>query len=117
MTRPRPATQSPRFDQGLQPERTDLAWRRTVLALMVGSLISARLLPAVLGPWAFMVPLGGVLGAGWLLMGTYRRAREVQRVLLGGSGALPDGRLMLGLATIVLSAACLGVLYVLLLRQ
>lgn len=48
------------FDPGLQPERTELAWRRTALVLAIGSLLGIRLLPLSLNsPW-WVAP--GVLG-------------------------------------------------------
>ena len=45
------------FDPGLQPERTGLAWRRTLLTLAVAALIALRLLPPVLGTWSLGVGL------------------------------------------------------------
>ena len=45
------------FDPGMQPERTALAWRRTALAMGVGSIASLRVFPLAFGPWA-LVPAG-----------------------------------------------------------
>lgn len=50
-------------DPGLQPERTELSWRRTLLALAVGALVSVRVLPDVLGDWTIVTGIGGVLVA------------------------------------------------------
>ena len=50
-------------DPGLQPERTELSWRRTLLALAVGALVSVRVLPPVLGAWTIATGLLGVLVA------------------------------------------------------
>jgi hypothetical protein len=100
------------FDPGLQPERTALAWRRTVLSLGLGALVALRLLPPVLGMWSLAAGLAGVLFAGliWLLAG--RRARRTSTALLDSSRLLPDGRLLLLLTLIVAGAAVLGILYV-----
>lgn len=60
MTVPGPDTAGP-FDPGLQPERTELAWRRTALAIAIGSLVSLRIFPLVLPPP--LAALGFVPGA------------------------------------------------------
>src|SRR5215207_484055 len=49
------------FDPGLQPERTELAWRRATLALIVGALVALRLLPPALGSWSIIVGLAGLV--------------------------------------------------------
>ena len=104
-------TTGPLFDPGLQPERTALAWRRTVLSLALGALIALRVLPRVLGPWSVVAGFAGIALAAliWVLAG--RRARQTRKALLGSAQPMPDARLLLLLAVVVAGGAALGVLY------
>src|SRR6185503_9375612 len=56
----RPGPMSGPVDAGLQAERTALAWRRTCLALLAGSLVATRILPEFFGAWSALL---GVTGA------------------------------------------------------
>jgi hypothetical protein len=82
------------WDPGLQPERTALAWRRTGLALTVGSLIGLRVLPALLGPAAYAVAGLAVAASLGVLWAAHRRYRRVHRLLVSGGdvagGAVSD---------------------------
>jgi uncharacterized membrane protein YidH (DUF202 family) len=80
------------FDPGLQPERTELAWRRTALAIAIGSVISLRifplLLPADAAAWG-LAP--GVLGIGaacvfWVAA----RRRQLQTTAALRSSSAPE---------------------------
>lgn len=73
------------WDQGLQPERTALAWRRTGLALAVGSLIGMRVLPPLLGPAAYVLAGLGVVASLAVLAAAHRRYRRVHRLLLAAA--------------------------------
>jgi uncharacterized membrane protein YidH (DUF202 family) len=65
------------FDAGLQPERTQLSWRRTALSIGAGSLVSVRIFPEVLGTaWAMVPGFLGLLFAGWLWNEGHRRYRR-----------------------------------------
>lgn len=48
------------FDQGLQPERTFLAWQRTVLALGVSCAVAVRFTAPHFGPVAIIAGIGGL---------------------------------------------------------
>lgn len=48
------------FDQGLQPERTFLAWQRTVLALGVACAVAVRFTAPHFGPVAIVAGIGGL---------------------------------------------------------
>jgi uncharacterized membrane protein YidH (DUF202 family) len=107
VTAPPPAL----FDPGLQPERTELAWRRTCLALGVGSLIAMRVLPVAFGSALWV--LGGVAGlvaAALLWVFARRRYRAGTDALHadGDRARMPDGRLILALASLVTVVAAVS---------
>jgi uncharacterized membrane protein YidH (DUF202 family) len=99
------------FDPGLQPERTELAWRRTSLAVTVGALVALRLLPPTLGSWSISVGLVGLVMAVLIWVLAYRRARHTNQAL-HERGQLPGGGLLLLLATATTAGAAFGLLYV-----
>jgi uncharacterized membrane protein YidH (DUF202 family) len=103
------------FDPGLQPERTALAWRRTLLAVAVGALVSLRILPPVLGSWSIGLSLGGVVAGGVLWAAARRRAEAVDAALLHRRRTLPGGRLPAVLGGVVAVGALTGLVCVLLL--
>jgi len=78
------------WDAGLQPERTALAWRRTGLALTVGSLIGLRVLPTLLGPSALVLAGVGVVASLAVLAAAHRRYRRVHRLLVSAREAATD---------------------------
>jgi uncharacterized membrane protein YidH (DUF202 family) len=95
------------FDPGLQPERTELAWRRTALAIGVGSLLALRVLPSIAATPAaqqlLLAPgIAGVVFAVLLWAGARARHHAVNRALLDDRPAdLPDARLLMMLTLFV----------------
>ncbi|MBN9224369.1 MULTISPECIES: DUF202 domain-containing protein [unclassified Microbacterium] len=74
-------------DPGAQPERTELAWRRTVLSLAVGSLVSMRFFPELFGDVRWAVPgIAGLVAAGIIALAARRRYR------LAASRCTPERR-------------------------
>jgi uncharacterized membrane protein YidH (DUF202 family) len=103
------------FDAGLQPERTLLAWRRTALALGVGSLAGARISVPVLGAVGVAVGLVGAIAALAAYTAASFRYRRTHRALVGAQ-ALPGGALPLAAMTggvILISVAALAYVLVL----
>ncbi len=95
------------FDPGLQPERTVLAWQRTVLALGIGVLAGSRMLLPVLGVLTYVflaVGLAVVLG---LFLAIRRRYERMHAHLTRESRlSLPHGAVLPGaMALFVLLAA------------
>ena len=99
------------FDPGLQPERTALAWRRTVLSLLVGGLLALRVLPRSLGAWSFAASLLGLTITAVLWVLAQRRAQVVRRAL-ENTAALPGGALLLLLSFLSSGGAVLALAYV-----
>ncbi len=98
---------SPIFDPGLQPERTRLAWRRTLLALAVGSVLALRVLPERVGSWAYAIAVVGFLAAADLAVATHRRSATVDRALAAGE-KLPGAVMLLTLSVAVAVLATLS---------
>lgn len=93
-------------DPAAPQERTSLAWRRTGLALLIGSLTIGRLTLETLGP-AVVVPtvLAAAL-AGWVLIASLR-TRRLARAHPGDPtfSVLADGRLPAVVAALVAGLA------------
>jgi len=96
------------YDPGLQPERTELAWRRTALALAVGSLVSMRVLPVMLDSLVWIVPgIVGLVASALLWIAARARYRAVYRAIhpIENPALLPDARLI---AVMTLLCICIG---------
>ena len=100
------------FDAGLQLERTALAWRRTTLSLVVGSLAGARILPEVWGPAGLIVAGVGILASVALFVLAHRRFR-LQSGRLRSAEPLADGTLPALMAAAVLAVAVVALVFTL----
>jgi len=112
------------FDPGLQPERTELAWRRTALAIAIGSLISLRIFPLVLPSagtvWGLVPGAVGLAAACALWFAARRRQLQVTAALraslLPGPPTVPapGGGMMLALTALATAfgAACIAIVIV-----
>jgi hypothetical protein len=93
------------FDPGLQPERTSLAWQRTLLALTVGMLAASRGLLSLLGPASYVIAGAGLVVVALLAVAVHRRYRGVHEGLTSPVSTLPGaGRLVAAAA--ILTVVC-----------
>lgn len=110
------------FDPGLQPERTELAWRRTALAIGVASLLALRILPATAArpEFAPLLLAPGILGLAFAVVFWTRadaRHRRITRALLDERpGALPGAGLLLLLTVFVIGCGVVAAIVVMLPR-
>lgn len=104
------------FDAGLQPERTRLAWRRTLLALLVAAVVGERLLAPLLGRAALLLAGAGLLAVLALSVAVVRRTRATD-ASLHGRGHLADAHGGAVLAVTALLCSAGGVLALVLVVQ
>ncbi|MBF4571919.1 DUF202 domain-containing protein [Herbiconiux sp. VKM Ac-1786] len=91
------------FDPGLQPERTILAWRRTILSFAIASVVVARF--AYDPMWLTTAGFGIAISAtGWICI--ERRQRTSIRSLLAGNIARPAG---VAITIAAIATLCLGI--------
>lgn len=84
----------PAADNGLQRERTTLAWRRTGLALIVAALVIGRLSAQETGPAAVVPIVFGVVVVAVALVWTLREGpRDGSGGVSAFDSVLTDGRL------------------------
>lgn len=102
------------FDPGLQPERTALSWRRTLLALVVVAVVGERLLSPALGGGALLLGAGGLVAVMALAVASVRRSRAIDVSLRARGDLSGAGGAGLFAAVTALSAAA-GVLALVLL--
>jgi uncharacterized membrane protein YidH (DUF202 family) len=93
-------------DPGLQQERTMLAWRRTGLALLVGSLTIGRLTLEVIGPVVVVPTVLTATLAGWVVVESLRSRRLARaHPHEPGFSVLSDGRLPAAVAAVLAGLA------------
>lgn len=99
------------FDPGLQPERTGLAWQRTCISFLGGSLVAMKVLPQILGEWSVLLGAAGAAEAAILLLAVRRRYLGHHRLLTsegGETAPLANGRLIAALALSVAAAGAVS---------
>lgn len=99
----------PPADPGLQPERTILAWRRTILAIAAGTAVAGRYLGAGNTWLGVVLPLAALVGGAVMLALTTRRLHAFSDALReaaesGERAPMPSAGIL-----VVLSAACLAI--------
>jgi len=100
------------FDPGLQPERTELAWRRTALAFAVGSLVALRLLPAAFeNGWWSLAGVAGLAASALVWVMARSRSRAVNSVLAadGDHASMPGAGVLATLTGLAIAAGLAGV--------
>ena len=101
------------FDQGLQPERTLLAWKRTILLLGVGTAVGARFTLEQGGWIALTAGIVGLVLAGASYLAAIARYSYSNKRLLEFQSILSGGALFALVASAMLLLAVLAFWYLL----
>lgn len=103
------------FDEGLQPERTELAWRRTALSFGVAALIAFRLLSQAFGDPSWALPaLVAIVAVGGVWLAARRRYVSTSAALIAGRAErMPSGMLLLIVSAMTMLIALGGLAAVL----
>ncbi len=97
------------WDEGLQPERTTLAWQRLAITLFGIALAIPKLTRPVIGDWSAIPTLIVAAIATTLFSTSHARYRRLHGHLTAGNDDLPhDGRLPLLTAATALLLAVIG---------
>lgn len=92
-------------DAGLQPERTWMAWRRTLLSLVAASLLCLRWVPHH-GRFAYVLVALALLAALAIGLGQQRRYRQSIAAINNGRAAAP----VIEVLALAVACAALGAL-------
>lgn len=98
------------FDAGLQAERTEMAWRRTALAVAVGAVGGTRLAVPHLGYAAVLIGSVGLLLAVVVSGVARRRYRAIHRSLTAHGDLTSVRSAGVPIVGLVLGSVALGVL-------
>lgn len=96
-------------DPGLQPERTALAWARTMMALVTVSAIFLRWLPHHGMPVLLLVGVSLATAAGIYLTQRRRYSASAQGITKGVVGASISPVVWTGLASVILGIFGIGI--------
>ncbi len=99
------------YDPGVQPERTELAWRRTALSICFGSLVSMRVLPELIGTLGLAVGGAGVAFSAVLWVLARPRCRAFREAMAHPDRARPGA---LHLAALTAFSTTVGLLLLIL---
>ncbi len=105
------------FDDGMQLERTALAWQRTLLTLAIGSLAAGRGLEQYLGPASWVIAgLGTSAGIVATIVARRRYIVSHKHLTTTDPLSLPHGAVLHVVAALLCLAAGLAALAFVLLR-
>lgn len=94
------------FDEGLQLERTALAWQRTLLSLIVGSLAAGRGLEPFIGELSwFVAAVGAGIGVAAFVVARRRYLTAHRHLTTVDQNSLPAGGSLVAISALLCASA------------